>query len=325
MLATYIHNMDPVIFEVIGPVKLRWYGLGYLLGFVFAYLLLRWFANKKLWVLPGEKVADFIAYAAFFGVFLGGRLGYVLFYQMQHAEGRGALANDPLSVFKVWDGGMASHGGILGLVLFTYFYARRNKVSWTGVGDGLCVVAPIGIGLVRVANFINGELYGRFAHGVSWAVKFPSSLHEDLKGDPETLRAAYDAMEAVDPAVKDNLPLAIEKARENPDLQEVLGSYLQARHPSQLYEALLEGLVLFGILFTLRIRFPKLAHGVITGLFFVLYAVFRIIVEYFRQPDVEQALVFGLTKGQFYSTFMIVGGLCFIIFALKKKPVVENA
>ena len=139
MLATYIHNWDPVIFDVAGPIKLRWYGMGYLLGFVLGYLLLRWLAKKKLWALPADKVADFIAYSAFFGVFLGGRLGYILFYQMQTAEGRSELAADPLMVFKVWDGGMASHGGILGLVIFTYFYARRNKVSWTGVGDGLCV------------------------------------------------------------------------------------------------------------------------------------------------------------------------------------------
>lgn len=320
MLATYIHNMDPVIFDVAGPIKLRWYGLGYLLGFVLGYLLLRWLARKKLWVLPEEKVADFIAYAAFFGVFLGGRLGYILFYQIPKEGGWTELVNDPAMIFRVWDGGMASHGGILGLVIFTYFYAKRNKVSWTGVGDGLCVVAPIGIGLVRMANFINGELYGRVAHGVSWAMKFPGSLTEDLKGEEHTFNEVMGHCASIDPTVEgQTFEYLLARARENPELQETLGGYLKARHPSQLYEAVLEGLVLFLILFTLRVKFPKLAHGVITGLFFVCYAVFRIIVENYREPDVGQALIFSLTKGQFYSTFMIIGGLCFIGYAFKRK------
>ena len=325
MLATYIHNWDPVIIDLFGPVKLRWYGLSYLFSFVFGFLLLRWLAKKKLWALPVDKVADFIAYAAFFGVFLGGRLGYVLFYQMQTAQGRSDLADNPFMVFYVWDGGMASHGGILGLVIFTYFYARKHNVSWTGVGDGLCVVAPIGIALVRFANFINGELYGRAAHGVSWAMKFPGALWENGRA-----REAVEACRPLAPEINDfvgsenevfnqELNYLIEASRDRPELLNTLGNYLDARHPSQLYEGLLEGVVLFTILFTLRVRVPKLANGVITGLFFVLYAGFRIVVENYRQPDAGQAFILGLTKGQFYSTFMIVGGLCFLGYALKRK------
>ena len=338
MLATYIHNWDPVLLDPFGPVKLRWYGLGYLFAFVFGFLMLRWLARKKLWVLPAEKVADFIAYAAFFGVFLGGRLGYIVFYQMQTAQGRADFAEDPLMVFRVWDGGMASHGGILGLVLFTYFYARKQNVSWTGVGDGLCVVAPIGIALVRFANFINGELYGRVAHGVSWAMKFPSALFENGRASAAIRDGAELAPEVYNlaPAEEnvtwtqgqlqfEQVQYLIEKSREDPELLQVLGQHLDARHPSQLYEGILEGVVLFAILFTLRVRVPQLAHGVITGLFFVLYAVFRIIVENYRQPDVGQAFILGLTKGQFYSTFMIVGGLCFIGFALKRKQPLSKA
>ncbi|WP_435894141.1 prolipoprotein diacylglyceryl transferase [Oceaniferula spumae] len=319
MLATYIHNMDPVIFDVAGPVKLRWYGLGYLLGFVLAFYLLRWLARKQLWVLPSVKVADFIAYSAVFGVFLGGRIGYILFYQIPKKGGWDQLMDDPMMVFRVWDGGMASHGGILGLMIFTLVYARMQKVSWTGVGDGLCVVAPIGIGLVRVANFINGELYGRVAHGVSWAMKFPSSLHEDWKDKPEMIDQAYEACRAVDPSVTgQSYEYLVAQARENPQLAETLGTYLKARHPSQLYEALLEGLVLFLILIITRIKFPKLPHGILTGMFFLFYAIFRIIVEHFREPDVGQSLVLGLTKGQFYSTFMVIAGIGFIITALRK-------
>ncbi len=313
VFATYIHNWDPVIFDVVGPVKLRWYGLGYLLAFVFGYYLLRWLAGRKLWVLPESKVADFIAYAAFFGVFLGGRLGYVLFYMIP-GEGLEPLLRDPLVVFKVWQGGMASHGGILGLMIFTYVYARKHKVSWTGIGDGLCVVAPIGLGLVRMANFINGELYGRVAHGVSWAMKFPAALHEDLGHDPEAINGAYYACREAAPELGNgavSYEQLVEHARENPQLQEVLGTYLKARHPSQLYEALLEGLVLFAVLFFVRVRFPKLPYGILTGLFFLLYAVFRIVAEAFREPD--SAMVGVLTKGQFYSTFMILAGLAFIL------------
>ena len=319
MLATYIHNWDPVIFDLVGPVKLRWYGLAYLMAFVIGYYLLRWQANRKLWVLPQEKVADFIAYAAFFGVFLGGRLGYILFYQIpkNNFAGWNELLADPLMVFRVWDGGMASHGGILGLMIFTWFYARKHKVSWTGVGDGLCVVAPVGIGLVRMANYINGELYGRVAHGVSWAMKFPASLHEDLKYDQAAINEAYYACRQAAPELgTGEVPYEaiVSTARENTELSNTLGSYLQARHPSQLYEALLEGVVLFALLFLIRVKFPKLANGVITGLFFILYAVFRIIVEGYREPDSE--MVGALTKGQFYSSFMIVAGVGFLGYAI---------
>ena len=257
MLATYIQNMDPVIIDVVGPIKLRWYGMGYLLAFVFGYYLLRWQARKKLWVLPESKVADFIAYAAFFGVFLGGRLGYILFYQIpkDNFNGWDELLADPAMILRVWDGGMASHGGILGLMIFTLVYARKNKVSWTGVGDGLCVVAPIGLGLVRIANFINGELYGRVAHGVSWAVKFPDALRHNGRAYDAVREAGRLAPEVYEFDSPQNdllghqLSYLIEKSRDNPEILQALGNHLDARHPSQLYEALLEGLVLFAILF----------------------------------------------------------------------------
>lgn len=311
--------MDPVIFDLTGPVKLRWYGLAYLLSFVAGYYVLRWQAARKFWVLPESKVADFIAYSAFFGVFLGGRLGYILFYQIpkDHFQGWNELLADPMMVLRVWDGGMASHGGILGLMIFTWFYARKYKVSWTGVGDGLCVVAPIGIGLVRMANFINGELYGRVAQGASWAMKFPASLHEDLKYDQASINEAYYACRQAAPELgSGDLSYAeiVAASRDNPELLETLGGYLQARHPSQLYEAILEGLVLFAVLFLVRVKFPKLAAGVITGLFFLLYAIFRIIVEGYREPD--SAMIGALTKGQFYSCFMIIAGLSFIAYAI---------
>lgn len=318
MLATYIHNWDPVIVDLVGPIKLRWYGLGYLLAFVLGYYLLRWLAQKKLWVLPAEKVADFIAYAAFFGVFLGGRLGYILFYQIPKENGWAELMADPAMVVRVWDGGMSSHGGILGLVVFTFFYARRHKVSWTGVGDGLCVVAPIGIGLVRFANFINGELYGRVAHGSAWSMKFPEALRDNGRAMDAIREAAPEVPEiyAMDSAGA-QLQYLIDISRSRPEILTILGNHLEARYPSQLYEGLLEGLLLFVILIVTRLRWPRLPHGVLTGLFFLFYAVFRIVVEAYREPD--SAMVGELTKGQFYSTFMVVMGIAFIISGMMRK------
>ena len=342
VFATYVHNLDPVIVWVWRGLALRWYGLAYLAGFVVGFLLLRHLAQRKLWVLAPEKTADFIAAAALFGVFLGGRIGYILFYFLPK-EGFGALAADPLLVFRVWEGGMASHGGILGLVIFTWVCSRREKVSWTGLGDGLCVVAPVGLFFGRMANFINGELYGRVASGVSWAVKFPMALNDDKS--PEFLR--FDEAAAAVTAVKPNLSglyQSLETGRQtmeaglganeylaargtlfeqllaanrhSAEVSTVLGRFLEPRHPSQLYEGLLEGLALFAILWWVRVRVPKAPNGLLTGLFFGCYALFRIFSEYFREPDA--ALVGPLTKGQFLSLFMLLFAAGFLVYAWKQ-------
>lgn len=311
MFATYVHNLDPVLLRITDAIQLRWYGLAYLAGFVAGFYLLRHLARKKLWVLKPEQTADFIAAAALFGVFIGGRLGYMLFYQIPKAGWEG-LAKDPMMVLRVWEGGMASHGGILGLVIFTWFYARKHKVTWTGLGDGLCVVAPLGLLFGRAANFINGELYGRVAHGVSWAMKFPLSLHEE---PPAVRDAAWAACVNVDPALAESnsLDAVFVSARSNPKLTETLGQYLQPRHPSQIYEGLLEGGLLFAILWLVRVRFPKAPDGLLTAMFFFFYAVFRIIGEQFREPDA--AMVGPLTKGQFFSLFMFLFAAGFFFHA----------
>jgi phosphatidylglycerol---prolipoprotein diacylglyceryl transferase len=317
VFATYVHDLNPVALPIFGNLALRWYGLAYLCGFVAGFLLLRHLARRGLWVLKPEKTADFIAAAALFGVFLGGRLGYVLFYHVPRA-GWGSLMEDPLMVFRVWDGGMASHGGILGLVVFTWFYARMVKVSWTGLGDGLCVVAPLGLFFGRVANFINGELYGRPADGVAWAVKFPLSLSEEA---PEVQSAAWQACARVEPALMDNQSLdrLVTAVRENPKVAETLGEFLTPRHPSQIYEALLEGALLFAILWVVRVRFPKAPHGTLTGLFFGLYAVFRIFAEQYREPDAAWIIEGMVTKGQFLSFFMFAFSAAFLASAWRKR------
>ncbi len=321
MFAIYVHNLDPIALPIYGGVALRWYGLAYLMGFVAGFFLLRRLAQRGLWVLAPEKTADFIAACALFGVFIGGRLGYVLFYHFPKV-GWGTFLKDPLLVFRVWEGGMASHGGILGLAVFTWIFAKRNSVSWAGLADGLCVVGPLGLFFGRIANFINGELYGRVTSGVSWAVKFPLSLDQE---SAETQGAAWNACIEVDPALADakSLEQLVTAVRHNPHLSETLGSFIQPRHPSQLYEGLLEGLLLFLILWTVRLKFPKAPAGFITGLFFALYAIFRIIGEQFREPDA--AMVAFMTKGQFFSLFMFIFSAAFFAHAWKGRSLASRS
>jgi len=316
VIAQYIHDLNPVALPIYGNLAVRWYGLAYLAGFVAGFLLLRHLARRSLWVLKPEKTADFIAAAAMFGVFLGGRLGYVFFYQIPE-QGWSKILSDPLMIFRVWEGGMASHGGILGLVIFTWFYAKKEKVTWTGLGDGLCVVAPLGLFFGRVANFINGELYGRIVEGVvPWAVRFPLSLMKE----PESVqRDAWQACAEIEPSLADaqSMETLIAVARKNPEVSQTLGDFLPPRHPSQIYEGLLEGALLFAILWWVRTRYKNAPDGLLTGLFFALYAGFRIFGEQFREPDA--ALVGSLTRGQFFSLFMFVFAALFLLHAWRGR------
>lgn len=300
----YLHNLDPVLFQFTEKLAIRWYGLAYVLSFVLGFFLLRFLVRRGYSELKEDQVADFITFCALFGVMLGGRLGYMLFYDFDN------FIHAPWIFFNFLQGGMASHGGILGLVIFTWFYARRHKISWTGVGDNLVVVAPIGLFLVRLANFINGELYGRVT-SVSWAMKFPGEIYDM---SPVRLQELL---------VKTGLPYpeAVIEANRNGvvAVQTVLREFLEPRHPSQFYEAGLEGLALFVILLFVRLRWKNLYHGVLTGLFFIFYAVFRISAENFREPDAS--LILGLPRGQFYSLFMILIGVAFVIAAFKNKRV----
>jgi len=318
MITAYIHDWNPVLVEFGGALAIRWYGLAYLVSFALGFWLLRHLARKQLWVLPDTQVSDFIAFSALFGVFLGGRLGYVLFYMIPK-RGIEYVLNDPLVIFKVWEGGMASHGGIFALVIFTFFHARKKGVSWTGLGDGLCVVAPVGLFCVRMANFINGELYGRVDPDCKWAMRFPSALSDPKAPEHSQREAAHHAVMQIAPPAEGqdcNIDYIREALRSSPELHQAFTPLLEPRHPSQLYEAILEGALLFLLLWTLRLRLPQLGHGVLTGLFFILYAVGRMTAELYREPD--SALIGPLTKGQFYSTFMIVLGLAFLAWGLTK-------
>ncbi|TAG08269.1 MAG: prolipoprotein diacylglyceryl transferase [Verrucomicrobia bacterium] len=319
MFATYVHDLDPVLLPIHGSLALRWYGLAYLLGFVAGFLLLRSLARRGIGVLRPEQTGDFIAAAAMFGVFLGGRLGYLFFYQLPKS-GWHVLLDDPLMVLRVWEGGMASHGGLLGLGLFTAWYAHRHQISWPMLADNLCVVGPLGLFFGRIANFINGELYGRITD-VPWAVKFPLSIAEE---PPEVQAMAWQAVAEIDPKLADApLEKIIAAARQQPEISATFAEYLQPRHPSQLYEGLLEGLLIFIILWVLRLRFPKAPAGMLAGLFFLLYATFRIFCETMREPDA--AMIGGLTKGQFFSLFLYLAAAGFFACAWRKMKSTRNS
>lgn len=243
-------------------------------------------------------------WAALFGVVLGGRLGYILFYRFHQA------IDDPLSMLRVWQGGMSSHGGMIGLVVFTLYYAWRHRISWFSLADNLGVVAPIGLFLGRCANFINGELYGR-PTTVPWAVQFPS----EMLNEPDIGSRALATAQSVDPSIA-SVEQLIEQSRHSAALADVLSATLTPRHPSQLYEALLEGLFLFACLWFLRVK-TRQPRGVLAGAFFLLYAIVRIVVENFREPDAP--LNGPLTRGQALSTILIVFGVFFIVRGLRTK------
>lgn len=300
----YIHQLSPFILHFSGSFGLHWYGFAYVMAFVVGYWLYHRLATRGYGELPPEKVADFITLAAVFGVMLGGRLGYILFY------GWNMVRANPLNAFKLWEGGMSSHGGILGLVIFTWVYARWQRVSWPGVGDNLVVVAPIGLFFGRLANFVNGELWGRIVASPNpppWAMRFPKELTE---WSPDQLPDGMSMEQAQN--------LVAQGYAHDPAALARLVEILPLRHPSQLYEAGLEGVVLFTILYVIRTRM-RAPVGMLTGVFMVAYAALRIVGEQFRQPDVGVGFTWGLTRGQFLSLFMFLIGGAFIAYSLATR------
>ncbi|MBV9488404.1 MAG: prolipoprotein diacylglyceryl transferase [Verrucomicrobia bacterium] len=309
-LAYYVHHLSPFLIRFGDHFGIRYYGLAYLCGFIAAFFLLKWLARHGYGSLPESQVSDFTFYAAFFGVLVGGRLGYVLFYRPE------MLVQDPLSVLRVWDGGMASHGGILGMIIFSLIYARKHRLSWTGIGDNLVAVAPVGLFCGRIANFINGELYGR-PTTVPWAMQFPAELLDHPEEAAEAVRQCH----TLDPNLN-SAEAIIQAARTSEPVRAELARVLTPRHPSQLYEALLEGVFLFALLITVRLKVRK-PDGVVTGLFFIAYALVRIFGEFFREPDAP--LVGTLSRGQFLSLFMILVGAAFLWHAYSQARRMRTA
>tara|TARA_B100000965_G_C19502536_1_gene718123 strand:+ start:203 stop:970 length:768 start_codon:yes stop_codon:yes gene_type:complete len=250
----FINNFDPVAIEIFS-LEIRWYSLAYIAGIVLGwYLAKKYFVSKIIFT----KFDDFITYIIF-GLILGGRFGYVLFYNFDF------YSNNLLDIFKIWEGGMSFHGGVLGIIIASIIFAKKNDDNVFEYLDVVALVSPIGIFFGRIANFINSELYGSIT-SVPWAVTFVQI---------------------------DNLP----------------------RHPSQLYEALLEGLVLFLILIYFKNKFLN-KPGLISGLFLIFYSIFRFFVEFYRVPDEQLGYVFyNLSMGQVISLFFILSGM--ILFYLK--------
>lgn len=280
-LAYYVDSFDPVLFHVWGSLSVRWYGVAYVCGFVLGYLVWRKAVKDRLVALEREDVETLLTWAIA-GVLVGGRLGYMLLYDF------GGFVKNPLSIVRVDQGGMSFHGGMLGVVIAMAIVARVKKLSFWQIGDLCAVAAPFGLLLGRLANFVNGELWGRLTTK-PWAVIFPN--------------APYLPTEAT---VYYETPFASGLA--NP------------RHPSQLYEAILEGVVLgalmLGLYFAKKGLLARKAPGLAGGVFLVFYAFSRIFCERFREPDAS--LFFGLTRGTLYSLVMAAAGALVVLIVTKK-------
>ncbi len=323
-LATYIHHLDPILWEIPGtPLAFRWYGLAYVGGFILGYLVLLWLSKRSLYCIKEDKLGDFITAVCVFGVLIGGRLGEFFFYWLPENGLSGFLA-DPTWVFRVWEGGMASHGGILGVILVALIYARRHKLSFPAVLDGLAIVSPIGLCFGRIANFINGELYGRVADaGNAIAMKFPLELYSFTAAQRQevyaaVLRVSPEPIPAFMADTPGYSPWAriLELSQNHEAVREVLGQFLSPRYPSQLFEAAGEGAFIFMALFTLRLLWKKAPAGIFCALFAFLYAAARIVSECFKEPD---APVWGcVTRGQYLSIGIALLGVFFLIPALRR-------
>lgn len=250
-------KINPEIVRV-GQISVRWYGMMYIIGFLSSYLIVRYQVRKMGLPISKAMLQSLYTYLIL-GLLIGARLGYVIFYNLS------LYLKNPLEIFAVWHGGMSFHGGLIGCIISGYIFSKKYRLDFWQLSDLIVVTAPIGIGLGRIGNFINGELYGRITN-VPWAMIFPD-------GGP--------------------LP----------------------RHPSQIYEFLLEGVTLFLLLWFLKDRVSK--KGYISGAFLILYGIFRFSIEFFREPDPQIGYILGfLTMGQILSTLMVLIG--FLIFYFKR-------
>lgn len=279
-------QFDPVIVQL-GPLSIRWYALAYITSLVIGWRLVRRFAQLTPAVATELQVDDFLTWATL-GVVLGGRLGYVLFYQPT------VYFAHPALILAVWEGGMSFHGGMLGVAIAIAIFCRRNAIPLLGFADRIAIVAPIGLGLGRIANFINGELWGRPAP--FW---WPGAMVF-----PHATPAAHPSIEAYE-TLRKTVCAGLVPAQCVP------------RFPSELYEALLEGAVLLIVMLVLSRRQSLRARfGMLTGIFLVGYAIARIIGECFREPDAFLGfLSFGTTMGQILSVPMLLAGLWLIFRA----------
>ena len=328
----YVHDLNPVIWQITDSIALRWYGVAYLLGFIAGYFLLSWLSRRKLYPVPEDRLADFVTYVAIFGVLLGGRLGYVFFYHLPN-HGWAHLLEDPFMILRVWEGGMASHGGMIGVGLYTFYYAWKHRVKWVALLDGLAIVAPVGLFFGRMANFINGELYGRIVPpGSSHGMIFPAELAQNSDLFKNVASRIYEEPGLLDKILLSGISLpkkmdtawVADRVRDTPAVKEIVAHVMKdhVRYPSQLYEAFAEGVVLFAILWLIRVKFPRAWNGVFCGVFAIVYAIGRIVCEEFREPDSPFSM--GMTRGQFLSVFLIFVGIAFLAYAFMTRKTVQD-
>ena len=262
----YIHNLNPVLINL-GFLEIRWYSLAYIFGILIGWWIAKRIINFKIKnevVFFDLKIFDDLISYIIISIILGGRIGYIIFYNGSY------YFNNPINIFKIWEGGMSFHGALIGVIIGTYLFSKKIKINTFFFLDIIASVAPVGIFFGRVANFINSELYGKPSN-FFWSVTFPK----------------------ID---------------------------MLARHPSQLYEALLEGLVLFLILITVILK-KSIRIGLCSSLFMILYGVFRILAEQFREPDAQIGYLFNLfSMGSFLSFTMILAGL-FIFIRIKNNEI----
>jgi phosphatidylglycerol:prolipoprotein diacylglycerol transferase len=258
----FINNFDPVAIQIFS-IEIRWYSLAYILGIIGGWIL-----SKKFFISETnirEKFDDFLTYVII-GIIIGGRIGYVIFYNIDY------YSNNLLDVFKIWQGGMSFHGGLIGIIIVSIWFAKKNSHNAFYYLDAISFVAPVGIFFGRIANFINSELYG-IETNLPWAVKFVQV---------------------------DNL----------------------LRHPSQIYEAIFEGLILFFILIYFKTKGFSKIPGLISGLFLIFYSVFRFIIEFLRVPDEQLGYLFlNLTMGQIISFIFLLVGTYLVVtkYDIKKR------
>tara|TARA_B100001057_G_scaffold306712_1_gene306831 strand:- start:628 stop:1401 length:774 start_codon:yes stop_codon:yes gene_type:complete len=256
----FINNFDPVAFQIMS-FEIRWYSLAYILGIIIGWILCKKILIKNPDI--NQKFDDYITFIII-GIILGGRLGYVLFYNLNY------YTNNIVDIFKIWQGGMSFHGGLLGIIIASILFAKKNNQDTFIYTDLVSLVAPIGIFFGRLANFVNSELYGKVTD-VPWAVTFIQV---------------------------DNL----------------------SRHPSQLYEAIFEGVILFALLLYFRNKNYLERPGLISGLFLIFYSIFRFCIEFFRVPDEQIGyLIFNLSMGQIISLIFIIIGTILFYFKNENK------
>lgn len=341
-LAAWLHSLSPYAVRISSDFGIRWYGLSYALGFALGWMLLRFLCKRHACRIPLERVGDAIV-TVVVGVVVGGRLGYVLIYEPHLLS---EFSNDApwWGLLAINRGGMASHGGMIGVIIAAFYIARGfknptgeriGKAPVLHVLDTMALIAPAGLGLGRIANFVNGELLGKIVADPGkpapwWAVKFPQEVlsapmsqgghRPELTADQQTALNAI-----VAPFKLASMPFGDAYERVLTRLQagdsaiaKALDPLISARHPSQLYQAFAEGLVLFVVLWFIA-RKPR-TPGVIGGWFLIGYGVMRIITELYRLPDAQLAVqrFYGLSRGQWLSVGMVAAGTVMLPIVLKR-------